>query len=435
MRTHSGCVYHKPPPRFAPQEVEDLSAYALSNMKLVGLPIKESHSGNNIGTVTDEWSGEDGSKYVSFDITTDSQVVHTALDTKILSHLSLSHEVGNPPRPVEISICSKGRRHGTTISPLSPSEYKGMTIAKEQTSPKSSPSTQEAPIIMASNQAQATPAPQAAAAPIPPGIVPTANDIPANTGAPPAETAPPAQATPAAQPQNESTKNGPELAASDPDRYMQVFRQIVETLGPEDKEIFVQGQLQAMKEKEQFQKELVEAKKTNETMAKTHQENLNNTMATIRNFFLQGADQKDGMTEKDLSSMEGALQSNPELQSPLSRLVQCAARRVVSTQESLKVHQKVVEQTASERELFARMRGIARDEANPTYNYHGFEQPRSNKRSLVSENANTAQGVAPPVKRARTNIDEQLKQIAAGMNSTLPARPTNIYEKEQFPTR
>ena len=432
MRTLCGCVYHKPPPRFAPQEVEDLSSYALQNMKLTGLPMKESHTGKSIGKVTDEWSGEDGSKYISFDITTDSQVVHSALDTKILSHLSLSHEVGSPPRPIEISICSKGRRPGTTISPLSPEEYKGMTIAKEQTSLENSQSLQQAPVIMASNQVPMQSQPDAA--PIPSGIVPTANDIPSNTGSN-GDAAPVATTTSATPNEQGANKDGPALAASDPDRYMEVFRAIVEKLEPQDKEIFIQGQLQAMKEKEQFQRDLMEARKTNETMAKTHQENLNNTMATIRNFFLQGADQKDGMTEKDLTSMEGALQSNPELQSPLSRLVQCAARRVVTSQESLKVHQKVVEQTASERELFARMRGLARDEATPTYNYHGFEQTTGNKRPFVSENANTAPPMAPPVKKSRGYLDEQLKLIAAGMSNTLPSRPKNIYEKEQFPTR
>ena len=416
MPSYSGCVYRNPPKRFAPQEVEDLSDYALSNMKLVGLPIKESHSSRDIGIITDEWSDSDGGKHITFDIRNPTAVVQTALDTQILSHLSLSHEVGSPPKPIEVSVCSKGRRPGTTISPLSPTEYKGATMAKEQTN-VTSPA-----IIMASNSPvteQAQPA-----APIPAGIVPDAQAVP-----PAVNSTTPADSVPSAE-------DGAGLAASNPDKYMEVFRSIVDNLDGDAKEIFIQGQLRAMKEKEEYQQQLDLAKKENETMAKTHKENLNQTMSTIRNFFLQGADQQDGITENDLGKMEGLLQSNPEMQNSFNRLVQCAARRVETSESNLKVHQKAVEQTSQEKELFARMRGIARDSAEPTYSFHGFEQTGS-KRPLVSENANAAVSVAPPAKKARTNshLDEQLKMIAAGMSSTLPPIPSNINAKEQFPIR
>ena len=106
---YSGCVYKNPPRRFDPQGVEDLSDHALSLMKLAGLPVKESHSGETIGTVTDEWSGADGSKHITFSI--DGQafpVAQMGLDTRMLDELSLSHVVGSPPTPLEVSVCSRG---------------------------------------------------------------------------------------------------------------------------------------------------------------------------------------------------------------------------------------------------------------------------------------------------------------------------------------
>ncbi len=69
MPTFAGCVYSKPPKRYGAQSVDDLSAHALSKMNLVGLPLRESHQNDrDLGKITDQWQGPDGSLYVSFDI-------------------------------------------------------------------------------------------------------------------------------------------------------------------------------------------------------------------------------------------------------------------------------------------------------------------------------------------------------------------------------
>lgn len=106
----SGCVYKNPPKRCGPQGVEDLSDFALRNMKLTGLPLKESHSGATIGSITEEWSDREGSKHVTFSVNTDEHpTVEIGLKTHMLNELSLSHVVGSPPIPVEVSVCSKGK--------------------------------------------------------------------------------------------------------------------------------------------------------------------------------------------------------------------------------------------------------------------------------------------------------------------------------------
>lgn len=227
------------------------------------------------------------------------------------------------------------------------------------------------------------------------------------------------------------------LAATDPDKYMEIFRGIVDKLQGDDKRIFVEKQLQDMKNMAEVQQELEKTKQESAKMQASHTANLNATMQTIRNFFLQGADQNrhDGLTAENLSEVEAALEKHPELQAPIGQLVQCAARRTTTAESNMVVHQKAVEQTAAERELFDRMRGLTRDSAEPTYSYHGFEQAGS-KRPAVSQNANVAD-VAPPAKRAKTSgsFDAQLQMIAAGMRSTLPMKPSNIGSKEQFPAR
>ena len=103
MPTFAGCIYSKPPRRYAPQEVEDLSAHALSNMNLDGLPILESHQKDKVlGTVTDQWQGPDGSAYVAFDIPDklENLVQTEGLKSGFYGHLSLSHQIGNPPKPL-----------------------------------------------------------------------------------------------------------------------------------------------------------------------------------------------------------------------------------------------------------------------------------------------------------------------------------------------
>ena len=78
-------------------------------MKLTGLPVKESHSGATIGSITDEWSDKHGSKHVTFSINTEEHpTVGLGLKTRMLNELSLSHVVGSPPVPVEVSVCSRG---------------------------------------------------------------------------------------------------------------------------------------------------------------------------------------------------------------------------------------------------------------------------------------------------------------------------------------
>lgn len=63
MPTYAGCVYSRPPKRYAPVGVEDLSSHQLEHMSLKGLPIHESHEkGKEIGTIVDEWQNSDGSK-------------------------------------------------------------------------------------------------------------------------------------------------------------------------------------------------------------------------------------------------------------------------------------------------------------------------------------------------------------------------------------
>ena len=103
MPSYAGCVYSKPPKRYGAQDVDDLSSHALSQMKLVGLPLLDSHQkGRSLGNVTDQWQGPDGSMYVAFDVPDGfgTAVQREGLKTGFYGHLSLSHQVGNPPKPL-----------------------------------------------------------------------------------------------------------------------------------------------------------------------------------------------------------------------------------------------------------------------------------------------------------------------------------------------
>ena len=54
--------------KYGPQGAEDLSSYALENMKCVGLPVYDSHDPTRqIRSITDEQSSN-GSKHVAFAI-------------------------------------------------------------------------------------------------------------------------------------------------------------------------------------------------------------------------------------------------------------------------------------------------------------------------------------------------------------------------------
>ncbi len=435
-KLYSGCVYKDPPARGGPQGVEDLSSYALERMVLTGLPVKESHSGDTIGSVTEEWSDPSGSKHVTFSINGEEHpVVEMGLKTQILNELSLSHVVGSPPVPLEVSVCSRGRRPGTVISRQSPEEYKRMTFLQEQSTENetTNPAPTLAPIVMASNNAM-DPANQSS---LPAAVSPAVAAAQAQ-----AQTQGSALQEPESQGQGQATgqtedqtSSAVNLAATDPNRYMEIFRSVIDKLDEGDKKIFIDRQLEDMKQRAEIQQELDKAKAESAKMQASHQANLETTMRTIRNFFIQGADQNahDGMTNESVSALEGALKANPELQAPIGQLVQCAARRTTTAESNFQTHQKATEQSAAEKELFDRMRGVMRDQAEPTYDYHGFEQT-TNKRPLVSQNANAA--TAPPAKRAKTNsFEAELALIAGGMRSSLPTRPGNIGAKEQFPAR
>ena len=91
----SGCVYEAPSSNpFSPQGVEDLTASDLSSMELKGLPIRVAHGkyqGKDIGKIHDDWTGPDGSKYISFSIDDkmDTLAYSEGIKQKWYTHLSL----------------------------------------------------------------------------------------------------------------------------------------------------------------------------------------------------------------------------------------------------------------------------------------------------------------------------------------------------------
>lgn len=117
--------------------MDELTASQLESMQLVGLPIRAAHGkyqGKDIGKITDEWSGADGSKYISFEIDDkpDLLAYHEGIKQKWYTHLSLGHDVhptdGMIPR--EVSICHLGARDNTIIAnpDISAEEYKSTTL-------------------------------------------------------------------------------------------------------------------------------------------------------------------------------------------------------------------------------------------------------------------------------------------------------------------
>ena len=137
-QTYSGCVYDAPNTNeFSPVNVDDLNAGELKQMKLTGLPIKAAHgkyTGDNIGVITDEWSGEDGSKYISFQISQEPKYAayREGVSQRWYTHLSLGHEVNAKKGmvPLEVSICHLGARKNTVIAnpEMSSAEYKALTL-------------------------------------------------------------------------------------------------------------------------------------------------------------------------------------------------------------------------------------------------------------------------------------------------------------------
>jgi len=59
-------------------------------------------------------------------------------------------------------------------------------------------------------------------------------------------------------------------------------------------------------------------------------------------------------------------QQHPELHHRMAPIVACAARRLDVSESSLRALQSETARTTEERELFARLRGVARDSAVPT---------------------------------------------------------------------
>ena len=236
-----------------------------------------------------------------------------------------------------------------------------------------------------------------------------------------------APSTPAASGENQGAGLG-KVAQESPAEYMNIFEKIVTGLSENEKEIFIKGQLDSMKELERVNGELENAKKSGEKMQEMHKDNIAATMNAIRNFFLQGADEKQNVT--DLGKIESVFQQHPELHHTLAPVINCAARRVEVAESSLKVQKEEQERSSEEKELFQRMRGFARDSAQPTYDYHGFEGRAGAKRP-ITENANIP-SAAPPAKRPKIDYaQQQLNELMGHMKKSLPGRPNNIRMNER----
>lgn len=137
-------------------------------------------------------------------------------------------------------------------------------------------------------------------------------------------------------------------------------------------------------------------------------------------FNSQGADQEQNVT--DLAKLESVFQQHPELHHQLAPVINCAATRVERAESNLKVQQQEQERSAEERELFQRMRGVARDSAVPTYDYHNFE---NSKRPRVTENAQVrAVSSEAVVKKKKQNdyASQALSDLRNAMKKSLPNR-------------
>lgn len=157
-----GCVYHAPPTNdFSARGVEELTSSELERMQLTNLPIRVAHGkyvGEAIGHVTQDWSGSDGSKYVSFHINPEYAEYIESIKNNWHSQLSLRHDIDpiNGMIPREVSICHRGAREGTHIFTGNDiSEYKqttrgsgiihgGMDTTPDATPPKEAPEEENA---------------------------------------------------------------------------------------------------------------------------------------------------------------------------------------------------------------------------------------------------------------------------------------------------
>lgn len=253
--TYAGCVYESPPARFAPQGVEDLSAHALGGMSLKGLPLRDSHGDNRvIGKVVDDWQSGDGSKHVEFSIydQNDTLVQREGVSNGFYKDLSLSHKLGSPPEPLEVSICHKGRRKGTAINrAMSVNEYKRKTGYIEKDIDKQNMSAPVPTATPSAPPAQATPDPTPAA--------PVATD--------------------SAAVETSASKDGSDAASNGvPENYMDIFRKAADSLSEPEKKVFIEGQLQKLRELEDAHQKLKDTESNTQKMEAAHRENIKQTM-------------------------------------------------------------------------------------------------------------------------------------------------------------
>lgn len=411
---YAGCVYSNPPARYGRQGAEDLSAHALSNMNCVGLPVCDSHDASMaIGEVTDQWQSDNGSKYVSFRVPRTAKTFpqREGIKSGFYGHLSLSHKIGSPhPEPLEVSVCHKGRREGTLINMgESVADYKRRTMGSSNSTRNldmSAPQTSE----------------------------PMATDEPVqNTETPaPAETPSPAESSAPAP-----AKGG----------VMPLMENMIASLPEEQRKVFVDHQLEIMRELENANKKLEESTSTNAQLQKDLEaskadgeklqtmtnQNIADTMRSIKNFFVQGADQ-GAVGAPQMEEIEKMFQNHPTHHHLLSPVISCMATRTKVLESTMNATQQLSKKSKEETELFERLRGITRDSSNPTYDFHGFDG-QSQSASSVSANSGKRKAEAEPVARKRTqlhspNMQSQLSMLAGLMNKNLPARPSNIRTNE-----
>ncbi len=412
---YAGCVYNSPPARYGRQGAEDLSAHALSNMDCVGIPICDSHDASSpIGEVTDQWQSENGSKYVAFRIPKNARTFpqREGIESGFYGHLSLSHKIGSPhPQPLEVSVCHKGRREGTLINMgESVADYKRRTMGSSNSANIHDMSAQQTSEPMATDE----PAPVAATPETSAPVAPAKEEM-----------------TPAA------------IAGN----VMPLMENMIASLPEDQRKVFVDHQLEIMRELEsankkleestsanaKLQKDLEASKADGEKLQSMTNQNIADTMRSIKNFFLQGADQ-GVVGAPQMEEIEKMFQNHPTHHHLLSPVISCMATRNQVLESTMSATQKLSEKSKEETELFERLRGITRDSSNPTYDFHGFDGQASSS-SSVSANSGKRKAEAEPVARKRTqlhspNMQSQLSMLAGLMNKNLPARPSNIRANE-----
>ena len=281
MAEFAGCVYRSPEDNpYAPRAVGDLTRRELDGMRLEGLPIKVAHGKHTdveIGKITSEFTGKDGSKHINFEIFDEphTQLYREGLKQHWYTHLSLGHDV-DPKRgmvPKEVSICHLGARNGTTIfSGTDLDAYKHREMHAEQP-----------PVTMAENSTSATPN-------APPEEAPSSMDL--SPDAPPAET--PAE-TPKDAPTEKKYKGekhtrdeegeSPEEEKSPEEKALEV----IQNLSPEQQDAIAKGWTMTSQKLadthaklENAQKSLEQAEKQNETLKIATQETAKQLVSSLK---------------------------------------------------------------------------------------------------------------------------------------------------------